>query len=291
MQIQPTCFGFPQEWEAFNQTHKAFLEKLPYLLDLTASVFVRDIAKPTQADLVVFLLGNSVKEEFMEVLLLCGNGYGLGAMRLLRAMYERAVTMAYIAANPTEATRFVRYYPVHRMKHWNHAKELYGEGKLPPLSDSIKADFEVVRNDYMEVICKTCDKKRPLGSWTLLSLDAMARKAGPQFKELYLSCSYEPTLLIHTTMSAIFSQLDGQGLAESRLEFDSGPQRATATRGLEAAHSLLVLTLDVQNRYFTLGLDARQQQSFEDFMSVWKPEQQDSTQPEGSASNAPPASP
>jgi hypothetical protein len=48
------------------------------------------------ADRVVFYLGRVAADDFSELLILSGNGYGIGALKVLRGMYERVVTAAFI---------------------------------------------------------------------------------------------------------------------------------------------------------------------------------------------------
>jgi hypothetical protein len=38
------------------------------------------------------LYGRMCMEEFFEILLMCGNGYGIGAEKILRGFWEKAVT-------------------------------------------------------------------------------------------------------------------------------------------------------------------------------------------------------
>jgi hypothetical protein len=42
----------------------------------------------TAIDKFVYFYGNLVAEDFMEIFLMAANGYGYGAMKLLRSMYE-----------------------------------------------------------------------------------------------------------------------------------------------------------------------------------------------------------
>jgi hypothetical protein len=48
-------------------------------------------------------------EDFFEVLLCCGNGYGVAALKLLSTLYERGVTLH---EHPEELDAFVDFYHV-----------------------------------------------------------------------------------------------------------------------------------------------------------------------------------
>ena len=56
-----------------------------------------------------FNLGETCRRDFLEIGFLAVNGYGIAAQKLLRGLYERAVTLEYIRQNPEKAERFVRF--------------------------------------------------------------------------------------------------------------------------------------------------------------------------------------
>jgi hypothetical protein len=56
------------------------------------------------ADRVVFLMGSLCWEDFQEILLLSGNGYGIGASKVLRSLYEHAVAAQHVAKHPEAAS-------------------------------------------------------------------------------------------------------------------------------------------------------------------------------------------
>ncbi len=82
-------FGRPDEQEAFVESHRLFFERFLNLQAALNIAFRREETTSGLADMVVFFLGRLCVEDFTEILLLCGNGYGMGAMKLLRGMYER----------------------------------------------------------------------------------------------------------------------------------------------------------------------------------------------------------
>jgi Family of unknown function (DUF5677) len=49
------------------------------------------------------------RDDFGEVVFLAVHGHGNGATEILRGMFERAVTTAYLIKHPAKAERFVRY--------------------------------------------------------------------------------------------------------------------------------------------------------------------------------------
>jgi hypothetical protein len=48
----------------------------------------------------VFDIGQACRDDFGEVVMLTSHGLGSGGMKLLRGMFERAITAAYLIKNP-----------------------------------------------------------------------------------------------------------------------------------------------------------------------------------------------
>jgi hypothetical protein len=85
-------------------------------------VVSRKFETDSAADKVIFFLGRLAVEDYVEVLLNAGNGYGIAALKLLRAMAERLITMMYLIRNPDKVPDFLDYEYVHQRKIVNHIK-------------------------------------------------------------------------------------------------------------------------------------------------------------------------
>jgi hypothetical protein len=72
------------------------------LWDAMNLAFSRKQVMDTQIEKFVYFYGNLVAEDFMEIFLMAANGYGYGAMKLLRSMYEHIVTLRYLHDHPDE---------------------------------------------------------------------------------------------------------------------------------------------------------------------------------------------
>lgn len=103
------------------------------------------------ADRVGFYLGRICVEDFREIFLLAGNGHGIGALKILRGVYERAVTAPYILANPDEADAFLEYDKVHKHKAYMHARKLgeHGPRLTPETIKRIEDEFEAVKPMFL----------------------------------------------------------------------------------------------------------------------------------------------
>ncbi len=246
--LVPTGFGNPVEWKNFLTVNPSRTRAIQSVLETCKQVFLRTLTSDNPGERVGFYLGRICVEEFNEILLLSGNGYGVGALKILRGMYERAVTSAYLLDNPEFGEQFLDYHKVHKYKAYNHGLKM-GPFK-PQLSEEtvkqIKDEFEAVKAQYTEDICGVCKKTRIQGSWTKLDTLSLAKKAGKGFEELYFDAFYLPTLQVHTTVASLMNRL-GQ-TPEGRLTSNPGAQRTEARHAVVLAHNLLLRVLESQNR-------------------------------------------
>src|SRR5712671_5104755 len=134
--------GNPPQQEKFVRENQEFLLEYREISRLLTRVFIRSLAQPSPeevqrleqfpdsdpavvafedqiwADRVVFYLGRIAADDFNELLLLASNGWGFGALKILRGMYERVVTGAFISKNPSEARVFANDGPIKRGNIW-----------------------------------------------------------------------------------------------------------------------------------------------------------------------------
>lgn len=262
--------GKPEDWRDFQMRHPKFVQNLQYLNETMIKVFLREIDSSEfsgLADKVVFYLGRLAVEDFNEILLLCGNGYGIGAMKLLRGFYERVVTLMYISKNPGKADDFFDYHKIHQAKLLNHAKAGLSLDEINVSEEKISE----IQNNYLEVkerfqvSCKKCGVTRTMNSWSELDTLSMARKVG--IEKLYLHCFYQPTLQVHTTVASLSSRVkikDGDALT-----FKEGPQNSEADISLYCAHNLILRVLIAINDHFKMGLQTELEERFRDFQHIW----------------------
>ena len=258
----PTGIGNETEQKEFLAANPARTKAIENLYATAKQVFIRTMTSNAPADRVGFYLGRICVEDFSEIFLLAGNGHGIGALKILRGMYERAVTAAYILANPDQADAFLEYDKVNKHKAYMHAKKLgeHGPRLTPETIKRIEDEFEAVKPKFWT-------GTRVRGSWTELDTASLARKAGPGYEVLYLDAFYKPTLEIHTTAASVFGRLE---LNENAImSFASGPTRIQARHAIVMAHNLLLRVLDSQNTHFKLGLDETLQANAADFQRAY----------------------
>jgi hypothetical protein len=266
-------FGFPAEWKAFCQRHPKLIEIIYDRLAATVNrILNRPAALTGPTQKIIYYFGGVCAEDFFEILLLCGNGYGIGAQKLLRGLYERAVTVGYLVNHPEEVDAFVGYAAVHIGKHLNHARNVFPMSEIlrPELIEQIDREYAEAKPKYLET-CGSCGATRPMASWSKLSTDAMALKANPPgtakgLAALYLPYFFDPTMQLHPTLFSIIRRFVK---TENDFEFSSGAQRETADGALEGAHATLLAVLEAEDRYFSLGLKDEVEARMADFQELW----------------------
>jgi hypothetical protein len=69
----------------------------------------------------VLSLERAIFDDFGELLILAGNGHGIGAKKVLRSMYERLVRAMFMAKFPAEAKIFLAHSDIEKGKALNRA--------------------------------------------------------------------------------------------------------------------------------------------------------------------------
>jgi len=211
--------------------------------------------------------GRLCAEEFSEILLLCGNGYGVAALRLVRGMFERTVTTRYLSEHPDAVDNYLDYYWISQHRLMGAIRETFGPGVFgDDKEEEMEQHFQNVKAKFMVTDCKKCDTKRLNHTWSKLDFVAMARATG-ELGKLIVPAYYLPTKEIHSTIGAVLSRLDGD--AEG-LVFEGGGQHKRADEALISAHNLILNCLKLQETYFQLDILKRSLEAcYADFFEIW----------------------
>lgn len=120
------------------------------------------------------------------------HGFNVATTKLLRELYERAVTHAYIIKNPEKVMRFRRFDAIQEYRVMKGALEAgvseedfdksmppdYSIARMTERRNEVKDEFKVQE-------CEVCGMEAPV-SWDKLSIGAMAKRAGPLYNAHYL---------------------------------------------------------------------------------------------------------
>lgn len=203
----------------------------------------------------------------MEILLLGANGYGVGALKILRGMYEKAVTAYYLHDHPEETENFVDFFWMTQHKLAQAIQETFGKEALASVPlEEVEMNYKEVRDRFMVTDCEKCGTQRLNYTWSKLDFVSMARAAG-SIGKLIVPGYYIPMRETHSTPQAILSRL-----AESEtggLEFLPGAQRDKADDALIMAHNLVLHVLGLQKDHFNLEvLGEPLRKCLEDFQEI-----------------------
>ncbi len=202
--------------------------------------------KPGPVQSAVFFLGHQAADDFFDIVLLAAHGYGMGALKLLRPLFERVVTALYLMKHPGDVNHFNDYGDVHAHRFVHRAEQ---DGR--DLSVIPKEQRAEIEDAYERVRVSFTDARGQVrGSWTKLKLDALAEKVG--LAQLYSPCALWPTMQIHSTRVGLDARLRA---SEQGLAFTHEPQPEHADHALKYAHVLVVHLLQECNRFFAWGLD------------------------------------
>ena len=259
--------GLQEEWKVFLDKHPLWPEKYKLLTSTLTKIFIREITTISPADRVVFHLGRLCVEDFNEIFLLCGNGYGIGGLKILRGLYERVVTLGYISDNPNQAEPFLEYHHIQKGKMLIHAEKIFDLEKDIGAEELkvAKENYKIYKNKFQEIACKKCKTKRTMFSWSKLDTASMAKKIG--IDGLYFPGFFYPTLHTHTTPTSLMARMKVRG--NGNRSFDEGAQHEWASKSLITAHNLMIYVLMIQNTYFKLNIDSEIEERSNDFQEMW----------------------
>jgi len=288
----PIGVGNAEAQRQFLTENEAFLREYSNIYALLQKVVVRKLVPPSDeqinsmddlpdshpivvaiedkwlADRVVFYLGRIAADDFSELLILSGNGYGIGALKVLRGMYERIVTAAYMMKNPSGARAFAEDDAIKRWKLWRQLIEAAPELKSRYAQEQVQG-LEVEYNEAnakrKSSVCSRCGQPITQDAWTRLDLATMAKQVDAKLSSLYAPCYLEPTFHSHATAYGLRRRMRHADGVFSFKETSKDEARMAVLLG----HSLILQLLDLQNDYFALNLRAEIDERREMFQKIW----------------------
>lgn len=211
------------------------------------------------------MLGRVCCEEFYEILVLYANGYGIGALKLLRALYERAVTMVYLSDNPNEIDAFINYYPVAQRKLLKAMQATFGEDIISKDAvNEAEREYQSVQEKYIVTDCVKCKTTRPNHTWHKLDLVTMANKT--PLGKLIVPAYYVPMGHAHSTMRALMSRIEETD--SGVMGFNPDAQLKEADQALHLAHNIVLAVVGSHIEYFKMKDEL--QKSFETCIQDFK---------------------
>lgn len=287
--------GNSEEQKHFAERNNSFLSIYNNLFDTYEKAILRTIYVPTPdqdaklhhldpsdpeyikleievlAARVVYFFGHLAVQDFQELLILVANGYGYGALKILRGLYEKTVTAMYISKYPDQAKDYGDYMFIQAekiMKRGREADSNFESSLDPEYLEQLKIGYDRAKAKLNESICKKCGAPKAQLSWSRLDMATMAKQVGEGIDELLLKCYLEPTAHSHATPLSMAERVTGT--PNGGIRFKHEPQRDRADLALAFAHRLIIYNAELQNAHFQLGLDREILNRAEECAAVWK---------------------
>lgn len=158
---------------AFVARNPKFPAALVKLLQVSNKCFGRNPHDKDHREYICFWLGHTSRQDFLEVVFLAINGYGSGATKILRSLYERAVTIEYLIQNPAKVDRFLQFAAIQENRAMENALKQVPQDQIdaemaPENSIAeIRKRYEQYKGNFKATACSVCGVKTPpLGTWT-----------------------------------------------------------------------------------------------------------------------------
>ncbi len=245
-------FGQTPQSDAFFALYPKFLPAFDLLIKLSNQCFGRASKAKNALEDICFGLGHTCREDFLEVTFLCINDHGGGALKILRGLYERAVTLEHIIKNPDKIERFIKYAAVQEHKALNamlktgiSEQEWDKDFSRENTAAKIRDNYNRVKSEFQMTTCKECKTQRLSHTWDT-DIAAMVDKIGYPYDKLYLAAYSLPTSRIHATLSSA-----NIGSENDRIRW----KRQDSDLALSTAFLLMTYVIAAQNKLFSLQLD------------------------------------
>jgi hypothetical protein len=247
-------FGFPDFAETIFGEYGPALQ-LAYTDSHLANEMLGALPKEMKFDeLVIYMLVRMTTTGWVELLILVGNGAGIGAMKIARGMFETAVMAEYLRQTPAEIEDYLQYGRVLDLKRMKLSPELFSAEQ----KREIEAEYNTVAPRF------TNKEGRVRNHWNKNPIGFMAAAIGrrDQYEMPYsLAASIH-----HGNFEALIGHLSRNG---ETLDIDQPPSLAWVNQALVSGHVYLLQALDTLNDFFKLGFDSRIKQAGEAFRKVW----------------------
>lgn len=258
-------FGFEEFWpKVYAQYTRQFdaIADLIHLGNEIVEVAEKSADEPVKN--IICALTRATMAGACEAVLLCGNGCGAGAIKIVRGMYESRWTAEYLRRHPKEK-EVEDYLEFSKILLWRRLNWTQGHYQNKARGVSSK-QMKKAEDEYNQVKARFTDGKGRLRlQWSKKSIGAIAKEIG---REKEYDLPYAIACSIHHAnfegLSALFAS-DGGAVRP-----DPPPSEAWIRRALLAAHVNLWFALSTLNESCGLSFDQKLDAAQQALSSVWK---------------------
>jgi hypothetical protein len=256
-------FGFEDFWPKVYAQCKQQFHAIDDLIRLANEmVHLAEDSAAAPVENVTYALTGATLTGACEVVLLCGNGCGVGAMKIVRGMYESRWTAEYLRRHPKEVEDYLEFSKILLWRRLNWTQG-YNQNKARGVSSN---QMKKAEDEYNRVKARFTDGKgRVRFQWSKKTIGAIAKEIG---REKEYDLPYAIACSIHHAnfegLSALFAS-DGGAVRP-----DPPPSEAWIRRALLAAHVNLWFALSTLNESCGLNFDQKLDAAQQALSSVWK---------------------
>lgn len=262
MSTPQVLFGNPDLWEKVYTALKDPLDAIRSLQPLIGDIFnAADNSPGTKAQRIIELFARTAARSFNDLIILVGNGCGVGAMILARGMFEYMVMAEYLRKNPREQADYVAFGIVTA---WHRYKKQ--KANSPEEAKKIPSEIIVeLRSKYSRAAARLRDKNGNLRrQWHRKPLRNMAEELG--WGEHYTTHYGLAASIHHASFEGVAAHLSING---QEVTFGEPSLEAWLEEALVSGHAYILQVLDTLNRAMRLGFKGRLKEAAEDFKRVW----------------------
>ncbi len=236
-------FGYEDFWPKVYKDFKGQFDAVIELLQLgnkMVEAAENIAAEPVKR--IICALSRVTITGACESLLLCGNGFGTGAMKIVRGMYESRWTAEYLRQHPKEVKNYLDFSKVLLWRRLEWAQDYKADSVQRSDMEKAEADYQMVKGRF------TDGKGKVRQQWFKKSIRAMAKKIGRE-KEYNLPYSIACSIH-HCNFEGLAAQWKSD---EGEATPDVAPSEAWVNRALIAVRTNLWFVLNTLNDAY--GLD------------------------------------
>lgn len=264
MPLEPTIFGFQEFWPKVREQYRCQLDAIVSLTQLAVAmlpVAEKNAAEPVEK--LVYALTRFTLTGMVEVMLLCGNGCGAGAIKVVRGMYESKWTAEYLRRHPEEVQDYMDFSKVLKWRRYRWLRENPAGEQSQITPEALKAaqdEYEAVKGRF------TNKKGRVRDQWSKRGIKEMATEIGR--KDEYdlpysIACSIH-----HGNPEGLLTGVEMT--AEGEVAFNWPPSMEWVGEALLSGHANLLLALNTLNDACQLHFDNKLTAALERYVRAWR---------------------
>lgn len=263
MSAAQVSFGNPHLWKQVYSEHKAPFDAIKSLEPLMQDLFSAAArTKATKAKRIIEMLVLTGARSFNDLIILIGNGSGIGAMILSRGMFEYVVMAEYLRRNPKEQADYTAFGIVTSWQRYQKFKK-----DSPAVAKTIRPEIIAeLRKKYSRAAKRMKDKNGKLRrQWHRKPLRNMAEEIG--LGEQYSTPYGLAASMHHGSFEGVAAHLTIQ---PGEMTFGEPSAEGWIEPALVSGHIYILQLLETLNRAMRLGFKAQLAKAVEEFVRVWK---------------------